>query len=574
MKQISTCLSVIIFFTLQSSSVQSQCSATINGDSCVPVALTVQHDVTNTSTIEWYRDGVLYQVRGKYNPVSQVVSSGWPLAEPQDMCADALGNLYVVDGVSYSVVKIAVGSSTGVIVAGGNGKGPALNQFYSPKSVAVDAVGNLYVCDALMNRVTKWAPGATEGVTVAGSNIGAEGNAANLLSGPQNICIDANNNLYIADRWNNRVQKWAPGATTGVTVAGGNGSGTAANQLSETLDVGIDGADNVYVIDYHNNRVQKWAPGASTGITVAGGGGFGNTANKFSFTTALHVMPNGDFYVRDQANHRVQKYTAGANYGVTVAGGSGSGDAANQLTWGFGLYVDANEDIYVPSLFLDKVDKFSKSLVCDNSQNATVAGVYAAKVIGDCTAQTPSRNILTIPDRPSTIRGPEFVSVGARRVTYNVVRVPGMVYTWTVPQDATIVRGQGQFGIVVNFTFSSGYITVTGNNGCGQSLVRRKLITVSQPAPAIAQGKPAGVSIFPNPVQSIATIQFDSRTASAYSIQIYDISGRLLLTQKGTGTTGLNKISLNIAGLQQGSYMAKIMTADETIQYNQPFIKQ
>lgn len=574
MKQICTHLCVIILLSLHAQAVQAQCTAAITGDSCIQTALTVQHNVNNASNIEWYKDGALYQVRGRYNPVSQVVSSGWPLAEPQDMCGDAQGNLYVVDGVSYSVVKISAGSSTGAIVAGGNGKGSGLNQFYSPKSVAVDAAGNLYVCDALMNRVTKWAPGATEGITVAGSNEGITGNAANLLNGPQNICIDANDNLYIADRWNNRVQKWAPGATSGVTVAGGNGSGTGANQLSEALDVGVDASDNVYVIDYHNNRVQKWTPGATSGITVAGGGGSGNTVNKFSFTTALHVMANGDFYVRDQANYRVQKYTSGATNGITVAGGSGSGDGASQLTWGFGLYVDANEDIFVPSLFLDKVDKFSTSAACDVTQTAYLPGVYYANVLGDCTAQTPNRNILTIPDRPSTIRGPGFVNVGAQRVIYNVVNVPGMVYTWTVPQDATIVRGQGKFGIVVNFTFSSGYITVTGSNGCGQSLIRKKLITVSQPAPSAIHSKSSSVSIFPNPVRTTATVEFETENVSLYHVLIYDLSGRLLLTQKQSSTIGINKVVLNTAGLQQGSYIARIITADGTLLYAQPFIKE
>lgn len=571
MKQIFTYLVASMFLVLPSAHTKAQCTANINGANCVPALLSVNHNVINASTIEWYKDGALYQIRGKYNPVAETISSGWPLAEPRDICGDDMGNLYVVDGVSYSVVKIAAGSSTGVIVAGGNGKGTALNQFYSPQSVAVDADGNLYVSDALMNRVTKWTPGATVGITVAGSNTGASGSAANLLEGPQNICIDANGNLYIADRWNHRIQKWAPGASTGVTVAGGNGNGIAENQISEALDVGVDADGNVYVADYYNNRISKWAPGASNGITVAGGGGYGNTANKFNFTTALHVMPNGDFYVRDQANYRIQKYTPGAPYGITVAGGFGS---VNTLTWGFGLYVDANENIFVPALFDDKVDKYTTSSSCDVSLNAYQTGAYSAKLFGDCTIETAVKNMITTPERPSTISGPSNVSVGQQGVIYRVDRIPGLVYTWGVPQDATISRGQGKFAIKVNFTFSSGYITVVGSNECGQSLVRKKFINVAAPNELVSKQGNKGLSLYPNPVKDKATIQFEMEKASNYNIQIFDLSGRLLQTNSGIGFKGVNNVQLNLSHLQQGSYMLKLISADKAILFTQTFVKE
>ena len=52
--------------------------------------------------------------------------------------------------------------------------------------------------------------------------------------------MDASGNVYVADINNYRVQRWAPGATSGVTVAGGNGSGSAANQLCVPDGVAVD----------------------------------------------------------------------------------------------------------------------------------------------------------------------------------------------------------------------------------------------------------------------------------------------------------------------------------------------
>ena len=70
---------------------------------------------------------------------------------------------------------------------------------------------------------------------MAGGN--GNGSADNQLGSSSNsalgVALDASRNIYIADEKNHRVQKWAPGATTGITVAGGNGSGAAANQLSD-----------------------------------------------------------------------------------------------------------------------------------------------------------------------------------------------------------------------------------------------------------------------------------------------------------------------------------------------------
>ncbi|MHA4844811.1 hypothetical protein ACX0G7_11640 [Flavitalea antarctica] len=80
----------------------------------------------------------------------------------------------------------------------------------------------------------KWAAGATSGITVPGGNRAGKG--GNQLNFPICVVIDKSGNLFVGDNYNYRVQKWAPGATTGATVAGGNGAGAAANQFSAVTD--------------------------------------------------------------------------------------------------------------------------------------------------------------------------------------------------------------------------------------------------------------------------------------------------------------------------------------------------
>jgi hypothetical protein len=85
----------------------------------------------------------------------------------------------------------------------------------------------------------------------------------------------------VADNINHRIQKWAPGATEGVTVAGTGTSGSNANQLNYPyIGVPVDANGNIYVADLGNDRIQKWAPGATEGVTVAGTGTRGSNPNQ------------------------------------------------------------------------------------------------------------------------------------------------------------------------------------------------------------------------------------------------------------------------------------------------------
>lgn len=230
------------------------------------------------------------------------------------------------------------------VVAGNHSSGSGASQFGFPAGgIAVDATGNIYVADAENNRIQKWAPGAVEGITVAGGH--GAGSAADQLNRPKDVFVDAAGNIYIADESNQRIQKWAPNATSGVTVAGGNGGGSGADQFNSPEGVYADASGNIYVADKYNYRVQKWVPGATSGITVAGGNGFGTGANQFNYPVDVYLDAAKNIYVADintesSDYHRVQKWAPGALSGVTVAGGSG------QFGYLLAIYVAPDGTLY------------------------------------------------------------------------------------------------------------------------------------------------------------------------------------------------------------------------------------
>ena len=85
----------------------------------------------------------------------------------------------VADALNNRVVRWAVGSEVGEVVAGGNGRGDRLDQLNRPGSVALERDGAVLVADTENHRVVRWRTGAREGEVVAGGN--GQGWPARLL---------------------------------------------------------------------------------------------------------------------------------------------------------------------------------------------------------------------------------------------------------------------------------------------------------------------------------------------------------------------------------------------------------
>ena len=119
-----------------------------------------------------------------------------------------------------------------------------------------------------MNPSLRWKSTA---ITIAGI-AGVAGNNASLLFYPYGSAFDSSNNLYFADYFNHRIQKLIFGTSTIVTAIGSS-NGTAGNtskDLNLPVDVLFDANDDLYITDRGNNRVQFWPKGATSGTTVAG----------------------------------------------------------------------------------------------------------------------------------------------------------------------------------------------------------------------------------------------------------------------------------------------------------------
>ena len=133
--------------------------------------------------------------------------------------------------------------------------------------IDINENGDIFIADTHNHRIQKWAKGATSGITVAGSR-NKLGSGDKYLRFPVDVTLDLKGSLYIADRDNHRIQKWSSGYNVVILVAGTGSNGVKFKQLNYPESVAIDAFGNIYFPDTRNHRIQKW-PQESEGTVVA-----------------------------------------------------------------------------------------------------------------------------------------------------------------------------------------------------------------------------------------------------------------------------------------------------------------
>ncbi|CAF4613626.1 unnamed protein product [Rotaria socialis] len=170
------------------------------------------------------------------------------------LAIDDQNNVYISDTEKHAVIRYTMNDKNGTIVAGGQGRGAALNQLNNPTYIFVDQQQNVYVSERGNHRVTKWKMGASQGIVVAGGH--GQGKLLTQVSQPEGLFVDTSGTVYVVDSWNHRVTLWPKEAKQGTVIAGGNGQGNTSNQLNSPVGLSFDEHGNLYVADCGNDRIQ------------------------------------------------------------------------------------------------------------------------------------------------------------------------------------------------------------------------------------------------------------------------------------------------------------------------------
>lgn len=175
--------------------------------------------------------------------------------------------------------------------------------------------------------------------------------------------------------------------------------GSGSGQFNGSAQVAVVGND-IYVADYFNSRVQRF--NKTTGAYMSQFGSAGSGPGQLSGPSGLVYNPiNGLLYVSETGNDRVQAFTTAGIY-VSQFGSAGNGNG--QFSNPFSLAIDSVGNIYVADRDNSRVSKFNSSgtwlrnvavgintpyaVAVDNADNIWVTGsgtgdVYAYDSLGN-----------------------------------------------------------------------------------------------------------------------------------------------------------------------------------------------
>jgi sugar lactone lactonase YvrE len=268
------------------------------------------------STVDLSGTGVGPAVNIDPGTVSTISST---LAKPVGVAIDNLGNLYVTDQKTNTLVEYAGGTGTGTTVSTGS------LTLSSPTGVAIDNVGDIFIADTGNNRIVEIH--VVKGVLANAS--AAALTLASAAKSPQGVAVDGQGSLYIADTGNNRL----------IYIPTINGVlNTAATRtvtgLGAPSAVTVDPVGNVYVAEPANSDVLEF-PGPF------GSAGFIKVAGGLSAPSALATDASGSLFEVDNGTATIYRFpSVGGNLGTkTVAGSTVAAPA--------GIAVDKSGNLFV-----------------------------------------------------------------------------------------------------------------------------------------------------------------------------------------------------------------------------------
>ncbi len=253
---------------------------------------------------------------------------------PAGLAITAGGELLVADRYNNRVQRF--NSTTGAFVSKWGGRGTGDGEFDHPFGIAIDGGNNIYVTDRDNHRVQKFdSTGAY--LTQWGSQGGADGQ----FRKPTGMVFHGGH-IYVADQENHRIQKFTtPGAFVHKWGKTGNLAGTGDGEFNAPIGIAVDSGGHLYVADRDNNRIQKFT---SAGVFVTKWGSDGSGDGEFNQPAAVAVDAGDHVHVADLDNDRVQKFN---NTGTFFETWGVAGDRVGELRCPSGLAIDPAGNLFV-----------------------------------------------------------------------------------------------------------------------------------------------------------------------------------------------------------------------------------
>jgi Ca2+-binding RTX toxin-like protein len=243
--------------------------------------ITIDKQTGNIFVADYFNQRVI-----KFDPNGNVItqwgsagSADGQFQNPQDVAIDSSGNLYLTDTHNHRIQKFN-NNGQFMLKWGTPGSGPGELAF--PSRLAIDSNDILYVTDNGNGRVQKFNTiGQFVGTIVEGQ-----------LSFPVGIDVDSSDNVYVAESGAagnpSRVDKFT---SSGQPITLWGSLGSDPGQFNQPKGLTLDEDNNVYVADEFNNRIQKFDSNGNF-ITEFG-------QDRLNHTIDVAVDSEGQVYASD-----------------------------------------------------------------------------------------------------------------------------------------------------------------------------------------------------------------------------------------------------------------------------------
>jgi len=263
------------------------------------LALNGQHLLVTDAATAWVQ--VFDKKTGKF--VTRFGGKGdedHNLDKPEGISVDPKGNIWVAD-YNTGEVKIYDKEYKWIKTFSEYGSGPGQNM----KSEFTDIYqGFYYMPEAGNHRVSVW-----DLDTNFIFSFGSKGSGLGEMDNPEAAKFNSRGELIVSDLNNGRliVYKISPAQKKAEVLRTIASPGSEKAQLKANAGLGIDKDDNIYVGEIGNNRVQVFSP---DGESIAMWGKKGSGTGEFGNIHGVFVdKESGWVYVADTANNRVQVFS-------------------------------------------------------------------------------------------------------------------------------------------------------------------------------------------------------------------------------------------------------------------------
>jgi tetratricopeptide (TPR) repeat protein/sugar lactone lactonase YvrE len=262
------------------------------------------------------------------------------------------------------IVAVVIGATLAFTVFGGvlppskegysfvrawGSEGTENGQFKEPLGVAVDSQNNVYVSDSNNHRIQKFT---ADGTFI--TKWGSQGTENGQFNGPEGIAVDSQNNVYVSDAsafsGSDHIQKFT---ADGTFITKWGFRGTENGRFMAPVGTAIDSENNVYVADSGNNLIQKFT---ADGTFITKWGFWGTENGQFKTPSSVAVDSQNNVYVADSGNNRIQKFDSDGKY---IAGWGSKGTGEGQFIAADRVAIDSSSNVYVADWSNDNIQKFT-----------------------------------------------------------------------------------------------------------------------------------------------------------------------------------------------------------------------